>query len=110
MNRESVVRDPIRFGGVDIHQGSTLKELMDCKPSKYRKGEHPLDCLCWIMKKDQTFWSGDFTEHRNINFVMRMFEGEALESWDTIDIRLTKVSHNAMTSTILRKKVDEWVV
>lgn len=57
---ESVRRE--LFGGATGHQGSTFKDFMDCKPPKYRGCEKVVECLNLIMKMEQTFRLGDFTE------------------------------------------------
>ena len=67
------------FRGVAGCQTNTFKELMDYKPSKYRGGEKALECLNWIMKMEQTFRSGDFTDHQKVNYDVMIFEDETLQ-------------------------------
>ncbi|XP_023746169.1 uncharacterized protein LOC111894316 [Lactuca sativa] len=88
-------------------QGSSFKTIMDCKPPTFEGGESAVACLRWIRKMDQTFRSGEFPEDQKVNYVVRMFDKEALEWWDTIDARLTEATRRAMTWAILSKKVKD---
>lgn len=65
---------------------------MDYRPSKYHGGENALECLSWIMKMEQTFWLGDFTESQKVIYVVRMLKNEALWWWDAINKRLNDVA------------------
>ena len=56
---------------------------------------------------EQTFRSADFTEDQKVNYAVRMFEGEALEWWDSVDQLLTKATRMAMTWEIFNNKVKE---
>ncbi|CAI9282707.1 unnamed protein product [Lactuca saligna] len=80
---------------VVICRGSSFKTFMDCKPPTFEGGESVVACLRWIRKIDQTFR------------VVRTFDKEALEWWDTIDTRLTEVTRRSMTWEILSKKVKD---
>ncbi|KAL4564370.1 hypothetical protein LXL04_028431 [Taraxacum kok-saghyz] len=58
-------------------------------------------------KMEQTFRSADFTEDQKVNYAVRMFEGEALAWWDSVDQLLTKATRMAMTWEIFNNKVKE---
>ncbi|CAI9298905.1 unnamed protein product [Lactuca saligna] len=88
-------------------RGSSFRTFINCKLPTFEGGESVVACLRWIRKMDQTFQSGEFTEDQNMNYAVLTFDKEALEWWDTIDVRLTKVTRRAMTWEILSKKVKD---
>ena len=90
-----------------VHQGSTFKTFLGCKPPTFKGGEDSLACVRWLRKMEQTFRSAQFTEAQKVNYVVRMFEGEALEWWDSVDQTLSEATRRSMTWERFNKKVKE---
>ena len=90
-----------------VHQGSTFKTFLGCKPPTFKGGEDSLACVRWLRKMEQTFRSAQFTEEQKVNYAVRMFEGEALEWWDSVDQTLSEATRKTMTWERFSKKVKE---
>ncbi|KAL4579672.1 hypothetical protein LXL04_015828 [Taraxacum kok-saghyz] len=90
-----------------VHEGSTFKTFLGCKPPTFKEGEDSLACVRWLRKMEQTFRSAQFTAEQKVNYVVRMYEGEALEWWDLVDQTLSEATRKTMTWERFSKKVKE---
>lgn len=95
---ESIVdRRAERFENFQNERVSSFKNFMDCKPPTFKGGEDLLACMRWIKKMEQVFESGEFTSRQQVTFVVRMFEGEALDWRDSVSSAMTPDAQAALT-------------
>ncbi|PWA56192.1 hypothetical protein CTI12_AA417370 [Artemisia annua] len=86
-------------------RGSTFESFMKCKPPSFKGSTEPLDCLRWILKMEQTFDSGEFTEPQMVKYAIRMLDGEALEWWNSVSLALSRTSRDNMTWDAFSNKI-----
>ncbi|PWA86609.1 hypothetical protein CTI12_AA139090 [Artemisia annua] len=86
-------------------RGSTFESFMKCKPPSFKGSTEPLDCLRWILKMEQTFDSGEFTEPQMVKYAIRMLDGEALEWWNCVSLALSRTSRDNMTWDAFSNKI-----
>ena len=86
-------------------KGTSFESFMKCKPPAFKGGEDPLGCLRWIMKMEQVFCVGSYSDYQQVNYAVMRFEGEALEWWRTVKRSLAKAVLDSLTWEVFTEKI-----